>query len=253
MRKPIIAGNWKMNKSPDEALAFVEGLSDSIKKEKKVEMVVCSTFLCLDRLSHALKDSNIGLGAQNMYWEDNGAFTGEVSGKMLSDLGCGYVLIGHSERRQYFAENDISVNMKTKKALELGLKPIVCVGETLAERESGKTDEVVKTQIQSGLNGLRVNSGNAENLIIAYEPVWAIGTGKTCDTPEANRVIAMIRGLLAQLFSQDTANQIRILYGGSAKPENIRELISTSDIDGGLVGGASLESKSFSKLVENIL
>jgi triosephosphate isomerase len=253
MRKPIIAGNWKMNKSPDEALAFVEGLSDSIKKEKKVEMVVCSTFLCLDRLSNALKGSNIGLGAQNMYWEDNGAFTGEVSGKMLSDLGCGYVLIGHSERRQFFAENDISVNMKTKKALELGLKPIVCVGETLAERESGKTDEVVKTQIQSGLNGLRVNSGNAENLIIAYEPVWAIGTGKTCDTPEANRVIAMIRGLLAQLFSQETANQIRILYGGSAKPENIRELISTSDIDGGLVGGASLEAKSFSKLVENIL
>lgn len=253
MRKPIIAGNWKMNKSPAEALSFVEALPESIKKEKRVEMVVCSTFLCLDRLSQSLKDSNIGLGAQNMYWEDNGAFTGEVSGKMLSDLGCNYVIIGHSERRQYFSENDISVNMKTKKALELGLKPIVCVGETLAERESGKTDEVVKTQIEAGLNGLRVNSGNAENLIIAYEPVWAIGTGKTCDTPEANRVIAMIRTLLAKLFSQETANQIRILYGGSAKPENIRELISTSDIDGGLVGGASLEAKSFTKLVENIL
>lgn len=253
MRRPIIAGNWKMNKNLNEALDFVEKIPNNIKGEKKVEMVVCSTFLCLDRLAQALKNTTIGLGAQNMYWENSGAFTGEVSGSMLKDIGCKYVIIGHSERRQFFGDNDISVNMKVKKALELDLKPIMCVGESLAERESGKTDEVVVNQLVAGLNGIKINAGSAENFIVAYEPVWAIGTGKTCDSDEANRVIALIRNTLTNQYSKDVSDKVRILYGGSAKPENIRELLSKSDIDGGLIGGASLEANSFAKLVENIL
>lgn len=253
MRKPIIAGNWKMNKTPDEAMNFLENLPDWILEEKKVESVICASFLCLDRMSKFLSDKKVSLGSQDMYWEDNGAFTGQVSGKMLKSIGCDYVIIGHSERRQFFGENDISVNLKVKKALELGLKPIMCVGETLAERESGSTDTVVVNQLETGLRDIKVGFNSAENLVIAYEPVWAIGTGKTCDTSEANRVIALIRSTLAKQYSGQVADNIRILYGGSAKPENIRELLSTSDIDGGLVGGASLDVSSFVKLVENII
>lgn len=252
MRKIIIAGNWKMNKSPNEALAFIENLPEHIKNEKKVEMVVAGTFLCLEKLVEASQGTNIGISAQNMYWENNGAFTGEVSGKMLKDLGCKYVIIGHSERRQFFGENDISVNVKTKKALELDLVPIVCVGETLGERENNQTDAVVSSQVELALNGIKLNQGNSEKLVIAYEPVWAIGTGKTCDTKEAERVIAMIRGIVAKNYGSDVANGVRILYGGSAKPENIKELVSAGNIDGGLVGGASLEPSSFAKLVENV-
>ncbi|MFN8672499.1 MAG: triose-phosphate isomerase [Candidatus Sericytochromatia bacterium] len=252
MRKIIIAGNWKMNKSPNEALAFIENLPEHIKNEKKVEMVVAGTFLCLEKLVEASQGTNIGISAQNMYWENNGAFTGEVSGKMLKDLGCKYVIIGHSERRQFFGENDISVNVKTKKALELDLVPIVCVGETLGERENNQTDAVVSSQVELALNGIKLNQGNSEKLVIAYEPVWAIGTGKTCDTKEAERVIAMIRGILAKSYGSEVANGVRILYGGSAKPENIKELVSAGNIDGGLVGGASLEPSSFAKLVENV-
>ncbi len=253
MRKPIIAGNWKMNKTPDEAISFIEQLSSFVINEKKVEMVICATSFCLDRLSKALEGSNVGIGAQNIYWEDNGAFTGEISAKMIKSVGCQYVIIGHSERRQFFGDNDISVNMKVKKSLESDLKPIMCIGETLAERELGKTDQIVISQLETGLNGIKLTTGNAENFILAYEPVWAIGTGKTCDTNEANRVIALIRNSLAKNYSNDIASKVRILYGGSAKPENIRELLSTSDIDGGLVGGASLEASSFTKLVQNIL
>ncbi len=253
MRKPIIAGNWKMNKTPSEAMAFLESLPDSILDEKRVESVVCASFLCLDKMSAFLSDKKVSLGAQDMYWEDNGAYTGQVSGKMLKAIGCNYVIVGHSERRQYFGENDISVNLKVKKALDLGLRPIMCVGETLAERESGTTDTVIVNQTELGLKDIKVGQNSAENLVLAYEPVWAIGTGKTCDTKEANRVISLIRETLSKQYGKSVSDNIRILYGGSAKPENIRELISTSDIDGGLVGGASLEVSSFVKLVENIL
>ncbi|MEK7431618.1 MAG: triose-phosphate isomerase [Cyanobacteriota bacterium] len=253
MRKIIIAGNWKMNKSPNEACSFFESLSDKIKSEKKVEMILCSTFLCLDSLCKISENSTVSIGAQNMYWENNGAFTGEVSGTMLKALGCKYVIIGHSERRQFFGENDISVNLKTKKALEIDLFPIVCVGETLAERETNQTDNIVSSQVELALNGVKINQGNAEKLVLAYEPVWAIGTGKTCDTKEAERVCSMIRKILVKNYGSETAERVRILYGGSAKPENIKELVSAGNIDGGLVGGASLDPVSFSKLVENVL
>jgi triosephosphate isomerase len=252
MRKIIIAGNWKMNKTSQEALHFLDELSESIKTQNKVEAVICPTYLCLDKMSDKLKNSNIKLGAQNMYWEKNGAFTGEVSGEMLKDLGCEYVIIGHSERRQFFFENDIVVNLKVKKALEIGLKPIVCVGETLEERENNKTDEIISLQVENGLKGLNIIS-KSESLVIAYEPVWAIGTGKTCKSEEANRVISLIRNTLKKIFGTSVSENVRILYGGSVKPDNIKELISMSDIDGGLVGGASLEAKSFEKLVENVM
>lgn len=253
MRKVIIAGNWKMNKTPNEAELFFEKIPSSIRNDKKVEKVICATFLCLDRLSHAISNSHVGLGAQNMYWENSGAFTGEISGSMLKEIGCQYVIIGHSERRQFFGDNDVSVNTKTKKALDLSLIPIVCVGETLAERENNQTDNVVSSQIEMGLKGIKINLGNAEKIVIAYEPVWAIGTGKTCDTKEAERVCAMIRGILSKNYGTEVAQEVRILYGGSAKPENIRELISAGNIDGGLIGGAALDPVSFTKLVENVL
>jgi triosephosphate isomerase len=253
MRKPIIAGNWKMNKTPEEAAAFFENLPFAIRNEKKVEMVICPPFLCLDRLSKAMEGTSITLGAQNMHWENNGAFTGEISASMLKAAGCAWVLIGHSERRQFFGDNDIGVNLKLKKAMDTGLKPIMCIGETLSERESGNTDQVIVSQLETGLSGIKLNQGSAENFVIAYEPVWAIGTGKTCDSTEANRVIALIRNTLAKHYQNAVADEVRILYGGSAKPENIRELLSMSDIDGGLIGGASLEPGSFVKLVENIL
>lgn len=253
MRKVVIAGNWKMNKTPNEAELFFEKIPSSIRNEKKVEKVICASFLCLDRLNTVLLHSNIGLGAQNMYWENSGAFTGEISGTMLKEVGCKYVIIGHSERRQFFGDNDVSVNTKTKKALELSLIPIVCVGETLAEREDNQTDNVISNQIEIALNSVKINLGNAENIIIAYEPVWAIGTGKTCDTKEAERVCSMIRGILAKNYGTEVAQEIRILYGGSAKPENIKELVSAGNIDGGLIGGAALDPVSFSKLVENVI
>jgi triosephosphate isomerase len=252
MRKTIIAGNWKMNKTSKEALNFIDELSDSIKMQNKIETIICPTYVCLDKMSDKLKNYNIKLGAQNMYWEKSGAFTGEVSGEMLKDLGCEYVIIGHSERRQLFFENDITVNLKVKKALEIGLRPIMCVGETLHERENNKTDEIISLQIENGLRGLNLN-GKSESLVIAYEPVWAIGTGKTCKSEEANRVISLIRNILKKNFGSTFSESVRILYGGSVKPENIKELVSMPDIDGGLVGGASLDAKSFEKLVENVM
>jgi triosephosphate isomerase len=253
LRKPIIAGNWKMNKTADEAIEFFENLPFSIRNEKRVEMVVCPPFICLDRLNKALSGTNIALGAQNMHWENNGAFTGEISAAMLKATGCSFVLLGHSERRQFFGDNDIGINLKIKKVLETGLKPVMCIGETLAEREAGNTDQVIVRQLDTGLSGIKLHQGSADNFVIAYEPVWAIGTGKTCDSNEANRVIALIRRTLAGYYQNDVADRVRILYGGSAKPENIRELLSMSDIDGGLIGGASLDPGSFTKLVENIL
>jgi len=246
-RKPVIAGNWKMYKTSEQAVAFVEALPTNLLHERQVDVVLCVPFTALDRLCQSLSATSIGLGAQNLHEEKEGAFTGEISADMLRAIGCQYVIIGHSERRQYFMENDIRVNLKLKAALDAGLKPIVCVGETLAEREAGQTDEVVRTQTERAFAGVSIS--RPEAILIAYEPVWAIGTGKTCASEEANRVIGLIRRAIASRYGEDTASQIRILYGGSVKPETISEQMRQPEIDGALVGGASLKPDSFTALV----
>jgi len=247
MRKPIVAGNWKMNKTRAEAAALVAGIKAEVNNIPAVEVVVCVPFTDLDPVAQALKGSNIGLGAQNIHWAEKGAFTGEISAAMLKELGVQYVIIGHSERRQYFGETDDSVNKRTKAALAAGLKPIVCVGETLAEREAGATTKVVERQVRTGLAGL--HGADWDKLVLAYEPVWAIGTGKTATTAQAQEVHAFIRKLLVELAGAAAAANIRIQYGGSMKPDNAKELISQPDIDGGLIGGASLEARSFGDIV----
>jgi len=248
MRTPIIAGNWKMNTVLDEAKALVEDLRSRVSDVTDVEVVVCPPFISLSAVSEILKDSNVALGAQNIFWEKSGAFTAEVSGPMLTSVGCTYVIIGHSERRAYFGETDETVNKRIFAALEEGLKPIVCVGETLEERESGKAFDVIKRQIEGGLAGL--SPKQMETIVIAYEPVWAIGTGKTATPDQAQEVHAFIRKLLGELFGQATADATRIQYGGSVKPGNVSELMSQADIDGALVGGASLKADSFEKIVK---
>jgi triosephosphate isomerase len=248
MRKPIIAGNWKMNTTVAEAVALVEDLKPRVKDVTEVEVVVCPPFISLVPVAEALKGSNIGLGAQNMYWEKSGAFTAEVSGPMLVSAGCDYVIIGHSERRQYFGETDETVNKRVFAALDDGLKPIVCVGETLQERERENTFKVIKQQITGGLAGLSV--AQMETIVIAYEPVWAIGTGKTATPAQAQEVHAFIRKELAGMFGEATANATRIQYGGSVKPNNATELMSQADIDGALVGGAALKADSFEAIVK---
>ena len=247
MRKPIVAGNWKMNKTRAEAAALVAGIKAGVSGIYAVEVVVCVPFTDLEPVAQAVQGSNIGLGAQNVHWAEKGAFTGEISAAMLKELGVQYVVIGHSERRQYFGETDETVNKRTKAALAAGLKPIVCVGETLAEREAGATTKVVERQVRVGLAGL--HSADWDQLVLAYEPVWAIGTGKTATTAQAQEVHAFIRKLLAELAGAEAAAKLRIQYGGSMKPENAKELISQPDIDGGLIGGASLEAKSFADIV----
>lgn len=247
MRKPIIAGNWKMHKTTGEGVTLVQEIHALTKTVTDVDIVVCPPFTALAAVAAALKGTNIGLGAQNMHWEEKGAFTGEIAPGMLKDLGCTHVIIGHSERRQYFAETDQTVNKKTKAALSAGLTPIVCVGETLAEREANDTEKVVETQVKGGLDGLTAEQ--VANLIIAYEPVWAIGTGRTASADDANAVCAFIRCTVAAMFGQKAAESLRIQYGGSVKPDNVAELMAKPDIDGALVGGASLEAGSFSKLV----
>jgi triosephosphate isomerase (TIM) len=246
LRKPLIAGNWKMYMRRDSSVALIHGLQDSLPTDGKVEVAVCPPAVYLHDVGAALRGSSIGLGAQNMHFEKEGAFTGETSAEMLKDLGCQYVILGHSERRQYFGETDAAVNKKTLAALASGLTPIVCVGETLAEREDGKTAEVVKTQILGSLAGL--SPSQARGLVIAYEPVWAIGTGKTATPAQAEEVHAQIRGLLAEMFG-GVAEEIRIQYGGSVKPDNVAELMSQPNIDGALVGGASLKADSFVAIV----
>ncbi|VBB07632.1 triosephosphate isomerase active site [Lucifera butyrica] len=248
VRKPIIAGNWKMHKTIAEAVALVEDLSKLTQDVQNTEVVVCPTFTALYAVKEALKGSVIQLGAQDMFWEKQGAFTGEIAPAMLKDAGCRYVIIGHSERRQYFGETDATVNKKLKAALDNGLTPIVCVGEMLAEREAGSTETVVGTQVKNGLAGLTPEQ--AASLVIAYEPVWAIGTGKTASSDDANAVCAFIRRTLAAMFGQSVADSIRIQYGGSVKPDNVAELMAKSDIDGALVGGASLDAAGFSKIVK---
>ncbi|WP_019533318.1 triose-phosphate isomerase [Paenibacillus ginsengihumi] len=247
MRKPIIAGNWKMFKTVSEAVAFVNEVKGKAEIDG-VDSVICAPFTNLPALVEAVKGTNLKVGAQNLHWEDSGAFTGEISGAMLKDLGVDYVIIGHSERRAYFAETDDTVNKKVHAAFKHGLTPIVCVGEKLEEREAGQTKDVCKVQTEAAFAGL--SAEQAAQVVIAYEPIWAIGTGKSSTAEDANEVIGYIRQLIAGLFGQSVADQVRIQYGGSVKPNNIREYMQQSDIDGALVGGASLEPASYIQLVE---
>ena len=245
MRKPIIAGNWKMHKTIAEALEFVNEVKDRVNNDK-VEAVICAPFTLLKDLKQATKGTNIKIGAQNMHFEEKGAFTGEISPLMLKELDMDYVVIGHSERRQYFNETDETVNKKVLKALEVGIDPILCVGETLEEREAGNTKDVCKVQVEKALEN--VSKENLAKVVIAYEPVWAIGTGKTATSEDANDVIAYIREVVANLYGE-LANEVRIQYGGSVKPSNVAEIMNQSDIDGALVGGASLEANDYVELV----
>ncbi|GIP40258.1 triosephosphate isomerase [Paenibacillus sp. J31TS4] len=247
MRKPIIAGNWKMFKTVEEAKAFAQEVRGKAEVAG-VDTVICAPFTQLASLVDALKGSSIGVGAQNMHWAENGAYTGEISGTMLQETGVKYVIIGHSERRAYFAETDETVNKKVLAAFQYNLTPIVCVGENLEEREGGQTKDVCKTQTEAALQGL--SAAQAAQVVIAYEPIWAIGTGKSSTAEDANDVIAYIRELVKGQFGEETAAAVRIQYGGSVKPGNIREYMQMSDIDGALVGGASLEPASFIELVE---
>jgi len=247
-RKVLMAGNWKMYKTTKEAVALVEALIELLRDENQVEVAVCPPFTALDAVSRALAGSRIALGAQNLHWEKEGAYTGEIAAPMLLDLGCRYVIIGHSERRQHFGETDAGVNKKVQTALAHGLIPLVCVGETLAEREAGNTFAVIEAQVRGSLAGLEPEQ--AAKLVIAYEPVWAIGTGRNATPEQANEAQAFIRKLLANLFSQKVADGIRILYGGSVKPENIGALMAEPEVDGALIGGASLDAVSFAKIVK---
>jgi len=251
-RKYLIAGNWKMNKTASDGVELIEGILNEIGSQSEVGVCVCPPFTALESAAKALADTNnITLGAQNMHPEPEGAYTGEVSAAMLRTLYVGFVILGHSERRQYFAESDAFINQKVIASLENNLKPILCVGETIEDREAGKTLEVVETQLKGGL--VNVDKKQADSVVIAYEPVWAIGTGKTATPEMAQEVHAAIRKILTDLFGAEIADKIRILYGGSMKPGNAAELLAEKDIDGGLIGGASLEAKSFGKLVEAAL
>lgn len=232
MRKPIIAGNWKMHKTIAEALEFVNDVKDKVNNDN-VEAVICAPFTLLKDLKEATKGTNIKIGAQNMHFEEKGAFTGEISPLMLKELDMDYVVIGHSERRQYFNETNETVNKKVLKALEVGIDPILCVGETLEEREAGNTKDVCKVQVEKALEN--VSKEDLAKVVIAYEPVWAIGTGKTATSEDANDVIAYIREVVANLY-KELANEVRIQYGGSVKPSNVAEIMNQSDIDGALVG-----------------
>ena len=240
MRKPIIAGNWKMHKTIAEALEFVNEVKDRVNNDK-VEAVICAPFTLLKDLKQATKGTNIKIGAQNMHFEEKGAFTGEISPLMLKELDMDYVVIGHSERRQYFNETDETVNKKVKKALESGLLPIMCCGETLEQREANITIEWVRMQIKCGLAG--ISADDVKKVVVAYEPIWAIGTGKTATSAQAQEVCAAIRQVLAEIYGQAVADEVRIQYGGSVNGKNAAELFAMADIDGGLVGGASLKEE----------
>ena len=246
MRRLLIAGNWKMHKTIPEALDLVRELKELVRNVNDRDILVCPPFTALYPVSRELEGSNIVLGGQNMYFEEQGAFTGEISPLMLKDAGCSYVILGHSERRHIFGETDELVNKKVLSAINHGLIPILCVGELLEERESGKTQEVVEKQVREGLKGV---DGDNE-FVIAYEPVWAIGTGKTATPELAEEVHLFIRRVLSDMFGSEKANSVRILYGGSVKPENAAGLLNMENIDGALVGGASLKAESFAKIVK---
>lgn len=246
MRKAIIAGNWKMNKTVDEAVKMIEELKPLVK-DASCDVVVCPTFVCLDAVKKAVVGSNIKVAAQNMHFEESGAFTGEVSPGMLEAMGIDYVILGHSERREYFNETDEALNKKVKTAFAHNITPILCCGETLEQRENGTTNQVVGAQIKADLEGL--SKDLAEKVVIAYEPIWAIGTGKTATDEQANETIKAIRGIVAEMFGSEVADKVRIQYGGSVKPGTIKAQMEQSDIDGALVGGASLTATDFSKIV----
>lgn len=248
MRKPIIAGNWKMHKTLSEAKSFAEEVTGLVPSKNEIESVICAPALFLSSLVETTKDHDVEIGAQNMHFEEKGAFTGETSPAALADLGVKYVILGHSERREMFNETDETVNKKTLAAFKYNLTPIVCCGETLEQRENGETNELVGNQVKKALEGL--TEEQVKLTVIAYEPIWAIGTGKSSSAQDANEVCAHIRKVVAEQFSQETADDVRIQYGGSVKPENIKEYMGQPDIDGALVGGASLEVQSFLQLLE---
>ena len=246
MRRKVIAGNWKMNMLPNEAISMITELTPLVKNAES-EVVLCVPYIDLFYSLLTAQGTNIKIGAQNMHYEEKGAYTGEISGKMLKSVGVEYVIIGHSERRQYFKETDETVNKKIKAAFDNNLKPIVCVGETLEEREAGKAIEIIESQTQKALEGLKVEQ--VVDTIIAYEPIWAIGTGKTATSEDANEACKKIREKIAEIYGQNIAERVIIQYGGSMKPENAKELLEMSDIDGGLIGGASLKADLFAKIV----
>lgn len=246
MRKPIIAGNWKMHYTIDEAVKVSHELKELVK-DAKADVVICAPYLQLPALVKELEGTNVKVGAQNMHFEEKGAYTGEISPNMLTSLGVEYVIIGHSERRQYFNETDETVNLKLKAAYKHGLKPILCVGESLENRENGTTKMVIENQINKDFS--EISAEDAMNTVIAYEPIWAIGTGKTATSEQANETIADIRSMMLNLYGEKVAEAVRIQYGGSVKPSTIKEQMAMSDIDGALVGGASLVADDFSKIV----
>lgn len=250
MRKPFMAGNWKMNMSYQSAKSLASGLVDQIGDVTTVDIAVCPPFVYLQLMTKILGSSNIAFGAQDIYFERNGAFTGEISVEMLKDICCTYVLVGHSERRHVIGETDELINKKLTAAINGGLFPILCVGELLEEREAGKTDEVVVNQLKKGLAG--ICEERVQAVTIAYEPVWAIGTGKTATSDQAQEVHAMIRKLLAEMYNENIAQELRIQYGGSAKPSNTAELMACPDVDGLLVGGASLKVEDFSAMIKTV-
>jgi len=251
MRKPFIAGNWKMHKNIIEAITLANGIKRELVDFRGVDIILCPTFISLSSVHEVIMDTPVKLGAQDSFWQKEGAFTGEVSAAMLKDCGCEFVIVGHSERRKYFAENDEVVNKKIKAGLEENLTPIVCVGEVLSQRQDNLTIKVIKQQLSAGLVGL--TAPEAEKIVIAYEPIWAIGTGRTATPAQAQDVHAFIRGWIKDNFSISVADNLRIIYGGSVKPANVKELICQEDIDGALVGGASLEVKSFVDIVNNVV
>ncbi len=246
-RRGIIGGNWKMHKTPSEAVSAAKALKMKLINVESVDVVLCPPFPDLVPVYEILRDSKVELGGQNMYWQDQGAFTGEVSANMLVDAGCKYVIIGHSERRHVFGERDSELNKKVKKALEVGLVPIFCIGETLEQREAGQTNAVLETQVRKGLADVVLT--DPLNLVIAYEPVWAIGTGVNATPEQAEEAHRFVRELLSDLFSLDLSRKIRIQYGGSVKPQNAAALLSQENIDGALVGGASLDPQSFAEII----
>ncbi|MFT0752003.1 triose-phosphate isomerase [Synechococcus sp. RC10A2] len=261
MRRPLIAGNWKMHRTPSEGAALATTLRQRIGMRSDVEILLCPAFVALQAVAEAIRGSEMKLGAQNVFWRDSGAFTGQVSPPMLVAVGCEYVILGHSETRgrfgvddseldasllSYFSETEATLNRKLRAVLPHGLKPILCVGETLAERDAGQTEQVIRTQLEGALHGLA--SDELYELVIAYEPVWAIGTGRVCDAPEANRVCGFIRQTLRELYDDELAEFVRILYGGSVKASNAHALLHQPEIDGALVGGASLNAEEFERI-----
>jgi triosephosphate isomerase (TIM) len=248
MRKPLIAGNWKMNLNIEDSVKLVNSLKELVSDVKDREILVCPSFTCLKDVNSIVSGTNIKLGSQNICYEDKGAFTGEISASMLKEVGCSYAIVGHSERRHVFHENNDMINLRVKNGIKNGLKIILCVGETLEQREADETTEIIIEQVQIGLKD--VSAEDMFNVVIAYEPVWAIGTGKTASSEQAQEIHAMIRNLIKDIFNENISSSVRILYGGSVKPSNIKELMEQEDIDGALVGGAALEAQGFSEIVK---